>query len=358
MSALLLLGAVTAAGLLAVADALGVQRAADDLVTDAGQVLHAAAAHEHHRVLLQVVADARDVRGHLDTTGQADASDLAQRRVRLLRRRRVDAGAHPAALRGTLQRRGLGLLDFVLAALADQLVDRGHGWPGSPTCAGSCSESPCCAVVLAVPVLLGGLPAQVARHRPVHAVGRVALPRDRPLSTDRTRSPLATRRRPPRPSPGGTPVPGRQDLRTPRRTANGSRPRAPWARLTTIPAPKWPVQTGSPCRSGVLPTPAATRSHREPTSRSPGLFPTTAVPAPLWHSSPRDRDDSTPPEAVGDALRAAGLSDPGPTVRGVRTRSGTGGPVRIDSARELKARILRGLRAVPTAQDAGAAPHV
>src|SRR3954464_13424980 len=44
-----------------------------------------------------------------------------------------------------------------------------------------------------------GLPAQVASHRPVHAVGRVALPRDRPLSTDRTRSPLATRRHAPRP---------------------------------------------------------------------------------------------------------------------------------------------------------------
>src|SRR3954466_527159 len=36
-----------------------------------------------------------------------------------------------------------------------------------------------------VPVLLG-LPAQAASHRPVHAVGRVALPRNRPLSTDRT----------------------------------------------------------------------------------------------------------------------------------------------------------------------------
>src|SRR5918912_3497684 len=132
MSALLLLRAVPAASLLAVADTLGVQRAADDLVADAGQVLHAATAHEHHRVLLQVVADARDVGGHLDATGEADAGDLAQRRVRLLRRRRVDARAHATALRGTLQRRGLGLLDLVLAALADQLLDRGHGWPGSP----------------------------------------------------------------------------------------------------------------------------------------------------------------------------------------------------------------------------------
>src|SRR3954452_24821031 len=148
MSALLLLRAVPAASLLAVANALGVQRAADDLVSHARKVLHTAATHEHHRVLLQVVAHARDVRGHLDATGEADASDLAQRRVRLLLRRRVDAGAHAPALRGTLQRRRLGLLDLVLAALADQLVDRGHGWPGSPTCAGSCSRCGALLVVL------------------------------------------------------------------------------------------------------------------------------------------------------------------------------------------------------------------
>src|SRR3954453_3957629 len=158
MSALLLLRAVPAASLLAVADALGVQRAADDLVTHTREVLHTAAAHEHHRVLLQVVADARDVRRHLDATGEADTGDLAQRRVRLLRRRRVDARAHASTLRGTLQRRGLGLLDLVLAALADQLVDRGHGRPGSPTCAGSCSRMWCCSSCFVVPVLLGGRP--------------------------------------------------------------------------------------------------------------------------------------------------------------------------------------------------------
>src|SRR5436305_12978947 len=107
MSALLLLRAVPAASLLAVADTLGVQRAADDLVTDAGEVLHPAAAHEHHRVLLQVVAHARDVGGHLDATGEPHASDLAQRRVRLLRRGRVHARAHPAALGRTPQRRAL-----------------------------------------------------------------------------------------------------------------------------------------------------------------------------------------------------------------------------------------------------------
>src|SRR5512132_756416 len=121
---LLALGAVARAGLPAVADALGVEGAADHLVADAGQVLHPAAADEHDGVLLEVVADARDVRGDLDAAGQPDAADLAQGRVGLLGRGRVDACADPPPLRRTLERRGLGLLDLVLAALADQLGDR------------------------------------------------------------------------------------------------------------------------------------------------------------------------------------------------------------------------------------------
>src|SRR5689334_5739023 len=104
MSALLLLRAVTAARLLAVADTLGVQRTANDLVTHAGEVLHTAAANEHDRVLLQVVPDAGDVRGHLDLAAQLHTSDLAQRGVGLLRGRRVHAGAHAAPLRTALQR--------------------------------------------------------------------------------------------------------------------------------------------------------------------------------------------------------------------------------------------------------------
>src|SRR3954452_9636518 len=126
MSALLLLRAVAAAGLLTVLHALGVQRAAHDLVADAGEVLHAAAADEHDRVLLQVVADAGDVRRDLDAAREADARDLAQRRVRLLGGGRVHARAHAASLRAPLERRSLGLADLVLAALADQLLDRGH----------------------------------------------------------------------------------------------------------------------------------------------------------------------------------------------------------------------------------------
>src|SRR6202020_954375 len=72
ISALLLLRAVAAASLLAVADTLGVQRTADDLVADTRQVTDTAAANEHDRVLLQVVSHARDVSGDLDLARQPD----------------------------------------------------------------------------------------------------------------------------------------------------------------------------------------------------------------------------------------------------------------------------------------------
>src|ERR1022692_3667842 len=126
MSALLLLRAVAAPGLLTVADSLGVESATDDLVTHTGQVPDPAAPHQHDGVLLQVVADARDVRGDFDLTRQPHPGYLAQRRVGLLRRGRIDARANTPSLGASLQGRGSGLSHLVLAALADQLLDRGQ----------------------------------------------------------------------------------------------------------------------------------------------------------------------------------------------------------------------------------------
>src|SRR3954451_1251634 len=135
---LLGLHSVLGAGLLAIRHPGGVERAADDLVADARQVLDAAAAHEHDGVLLQVVALARDVDRDLHLVGQAHAGHLAQSRVRLLGRGGVDARADPATLRSGhlllaalagLQAWGGELLRLRVAALADQLGRRRHTGP-------------------------------------------------------------------------------------------------------------------------------------------------------------------------------------------------------------------------------------
>src|SRR5262245_2215682 len=105
------LHAVFRTALLTVLDALGIQNAAEDVVTDAGKVLHAAAADHDHGVFLKVMTFARDVTDDFEAIGEAHFGDLAKRRVRLLRGRRVNACAYAALLRARLKMAGLFAID-------------------------------------------------------------------------------------------------------------------------------------------------------------------------------------------------------------------------------------------------------
>jgi len=74
----LLLHAVRGAGLLAVRDAGGVERAADYLVAHARKILDAAATHEYDGVFLKVVTLTRDVTSDFHPVREANASDFAK----------------------------------------------------------------------------------------------------------------------------------------------------------------------------------------------------------------------------------------------------------------------------------------
>ena len=103
-----------------------VERAAHSVITHTGQVFHTAAADQHHRVLLQVVAFAADVADDFEAIGQANLRHFAQRRVRLFRRRGVHARAHAALLRAGRQRGHLRLVIRRGPRLANELTDSGH----------------------------------------------------------------------------------------------------------------------------------------------------------------------------------------------------------------------------------------
>src|SRR5438445_6247153 len=135
------LRAVEAATALAVLDAGGVERPADDVVLHRRKVGDRAALDEDDGVLLKVVADAGDIGGDLHPVGQADTRDLSQRRVRLLRGHRPDDRADAALLRrattqlgvatfervpGRAQGRCIYLLLLRLPPAADELRDRWH----------------------------------------------------------------------------------------------------------------------------------------------------------------------------------------------------------------------------------------
>src|SRR5262244_2436113 len=80
-------------------------------------------------MLLQVMALAGDVADDFEAIGQTHFRNLAQRRVRLLRRRRIDPRADAALLRRRLKRRrGIARLERV-PWFGNQLIDRRHRWP-------------------------------------------------------------------------------------------------------------------------------------------------------------------------------------------------------------------------------------
>src|SRR3984957_9970669 len=93
-----LLRAVLRAALATVLHTDRIQRAADHVIANTREILDAAAANQHHRMLLQVMANARYIGVDLIAVGEPDARNLAQRRVRLLGRSRLDLGADAALL--------------------------------------------------------------------------------------------------------------------------------------------------------------------------------------------------------------------------------------------------------------------
>src|SRR6266478_2886063 len=162
------LRAVLRTALLAVLDALGIEDAAENVVTHARQILDAAAADHDHRVLLKVMAFTRNVADDLEAIGQPYLGDLAKRRVRLLRGRGVDARANAALLRRLLQRRHLLARLLYNARTCDQLVDRRH-----------VSLHPLVrAKPASAPQILSGLPVpsgRIARKHPRKAKSRQLL---------------------------------------------------------------------------------------------------------------------------------------------------------------------------------------
>src|SRR5208283_3012573 len=160
---------VLRAPLVAARDAGSVERSAHHVITHARQILHAAPTNEHNRVLLQVMANAWDIRRHFDSIGQANARHFAQRRVRLLRRLGIHARAHSALLRTRLQRRTRRLIPGPLAAEFHQLIKcrhSRHSQTRQTTSLPHISHNPSVSRAAHIPAETGLAPSQVW-HRPV-----------------------------------------------------------------------------------------------------------------------------------------------------------------------------------------------
>src|SRR5262245_37826434 len=117
-----LLRAVPAAGLFTIGNPQRIANAANDLIAHTRQIADTAAAHQHDRVLLQVVPFTRDIDRDLAAVRQANAGDLPQGRVGLLGRHRADDETHTLLEAVLLQDGRLAERPLLPAGLADELV--------------------------------------------------------------------------------------------------------------------------------------------------------------------------------------------------------------------------------------------
>jgi hypothetical protein len=96
------------------------------MVTDAGEIFHAATSHENNRVFLQVVSFAGDVGNHFLAIGETDFCNFAKSGIGFFWGAGHDLHADSAALRALHQSRRFGFDDDFAAALADELIDGWH----------------------------------------------------------------------------------------------------------------------------------------------------------------------------------------------------------------------------------------
>src|SRR4051812_12861694 len=99
------------------------------MVTNTRQIFHTTAANQHDRVLLEVVANTRDIGGHFYSIGEAHTSHLPESRIRLLRRSGVNTSANTAALRTGLQRWACSLVSGRPSPLTNKLIKGRHKCP-------------------------------------------------------------------------------------------------------------------------------------------------------------------------------------------------------------------------------------
>ena len=102
------------------------ERAANDVISHTGQILHSAATNKHDAVFLQIVSDSRNVNSTFHLVYKTNSGNLTKCRVRLLGRSGGNRKTNTSLLRIVFEYRTKRLILYLLSALSDQLVNRRH----------------------------------------------------------------------------------------------------------------------------------------------------------------------------------------------------------------------------------------
>ena len=130
---------IMAATLLSVGNSLGIENTSNDMVSDTRQIFYTTTTNHNHRVLLQVVSLASDVRDHFLTIGEANLCYFSKRWVWLLWCGCIHLRTYYPSLRSMKSRKSflkripidmhrwrLAFFRFALATLSEKLINSWH----------------------------------------------------------------------------------------------------------------------------------------------------------------------------------------------------------------------------------------
>jgi hypothetical protein len=98
------------------------------MIPDPGEILYPAAANQHNRVFLQIVAYAGNIGGNFRTVGKPYTGNLAEGGIRLFGGNGHHPRANPALLGAGMQRGRLRFRANLLSSGAHQLIDSRHAF--------------------------------------------------------------------------------------------------------------------------------------------------------------------------------------------------------------------------------------
>lgn len=101
-------------------------RTTNDVIADTRKILNTSTADKDDRVLLQIVSDTGDVSCNFNSVAQANTSNFAKSRIRLLRSDSHNTSANAAFLRARLKRGSFSLVCNRLSTFSNQLINCRH----------------------------------------------------------------------------------------------------------------------------------------------------------------------------------------------------------------------------------------
>ena len=112
--------------LLPVRNPCSIKGPANNMISDTGKIFNTPSPNQHNRMLLEIMANSRNISRYLEPVRHPDTSDLSQGRVRFFRGSRIHPDTHTPPLRAASQCGAFAFFLQLFSTTPNKLINRRH----------------------------------------------------------------------------------------------------------------------------------------------------------------------------------------------------------------------------------------